>query len=892
MKILFITPHLSTGGAPQYLLKKIQELNAAHEIYCIEYNNITGGVLVVQRSQIEKILGPKLITLGEDKEDLIKWINNINPEVVHFEELPEYFCSDSVARKIYSPTRKYKIIETSHDSSFNPSSKLYFPDGFIFVSEYQKKLMSPLGVPSEVVEYPIVQKAKSDRAQALQSMGLDPNKTHFLNVGLFTSRKNQAEIIEYAKKLENENIQFHFVGNQAENFRWYWEPLMANLPSNCKWWGERKDVDTFYNAMDALLFTSRGTDNDKETSPLVIREAIGWNLPILMYNLPVYCGMYDYYKNAIWLGQKFEDNLDCIKSKMINKNQSSFEDLFDVGFDKETNKITFNYKKQDPLFLKISIKDVDSNAPIYWFENLFSDYVGYWSIPIPINHYNFAKEESFRGFKIELYNADKKLVSTKDLFIKEAPKQRFEYLNIDNPFDCLFVNYNEMFVYNVYDKFLTRPMGVVLDVGANSGLFTKLCLNKGAKRIISVEPNSECISNIRAIVSNSKNVEIVDKALSDKDGFLKFYTSKGNTTIGSVNRDHVAGIESHSVQEFSLPCITLESLLESCGIERVSLLKMDIEGAEYQVFNAIKRETFLKIDSILLEFHDNTDKRVLSLVKILTDNGYEIDDVMQQGTKNTDRAIREHENAINGTIHAVRRDLRKATLNIKAVHLQTNTNDDREKASRLSLAALEKIGVEYVLHVNNRYTSLPPSHNCARPECVSIKKTNPSSLTPAHYGCYEAFKMAIMSEFDSSLDYLMICEGDCLIEVPAEEFSSILHKVSEAMEKEKIDYFSFGDSRALDTGVIQSNVLQTPENQKLCYVTDKIIGLQCVMFSRRARSKILRYLRTEKWDAADMYFNEMFWKLNLKKGILYKRATTQADGFSLIDNESKKFIKE
>jgi hypothetical protein len=48
-KILFIAPHLSTGGLPQFLLKKIQSLINDYEIYCVEYDDITGGVLVVQR---------------------------------------------------------------------------------------------------------------------------------------------------------------------------------------------------------------------------------------------------------------------------------------------------------------------------------------------------------------------------------------------------------------------------------------------------------------------------------------------------------------------------------------------------------------------------------------------------------------------------------------------------------------------------------------------------------------------------------------------------------------------------------------------------------------------------------------------------------------------------
>jgi hypothetical protein len=44
MRILFIAPHLSTGGCPQYLLKKIVELNDSNEVYCVEYTDVTGGV--------------------------------------------------------------------------------------------------------------------------------------------------------------------------------------------------------------------------------------------------------------------------------------------------------------------------------------------------------------------------------------------------------------------------------------------------------------------------------------------------------------------------------------------------------------------------------------------------------------------------------------------------------------------------------------------------------------------------------------------------------------------------------------------------------------------------------------------------------------------------------
>ena len=68
-----------------------------------------------------------------------------------------------------------------------------------------------------------------------------------------TKEKNQAENNEYARLFTG--VQFHFVGNQAENFKDYWEPLVSNIPDNCIIWGERPDVEKFYSCMDLFLFT-------------------------------------------------------------------------------------------------------------------------------------------------------------------------------------------------------------------------------------------------------------------------------------------------------------------------------------------------------------------------------------------------------------------------------------------------------------------------------------------------------------------------------------------------------------------------------------------------------------------------------------------------------------
>jgi GR25 family glycosyltransferase involved in LPS biosynthesis len=141
------------------------------------------------------------------------------------------------------------------------------------------------------------------------------------------------------------------------------------------------------------------------------------------------------------------------------------------------------------------------------------------------------------------------------------------------------------------------------------------------------------------------------------------------------------------------------------------------------------------------------------------------------------------------------------------------------------------------------------------------------------------------------LDYIILCEGDCLLEVDLTDFIKTIKSLDEILRKENIDYFSFGDTKTLDTGILQSNIVYKPENQDMCYVTDRIIGLQCIMFSKRVRKTLFEYLRTAKWDAADIYFNNFSWEKNVKRGILTERLATQCDGYSILDKTYKTFIK-
>jgi autotransporter strand-loop-strand O-heptosyltransferase len=287
MRILFLAPHLSTGGCPQFILGRLGSMknHTDNEYYVVEYQ-CHGLDYVVQRNDIKNLIGSNFTTLYENKMILFDVIDYFQPDIIHIDEMSERLDREMV-KKLYNPDRKYRIVETCHDISFDPNSKVFHPDLYSFCTPYHEQTFADLESKYVTILYPIEeQNFKKYQKLWQKELGFDMNKKHVLNVGLWTPGKNQKEGLQIAKKYPN--MMFHFVGNQAGNFKDYWEPLMEWVPPNVKIWGERTDIHTFMTAADIFMFNSTW-----ECNPLVLREAIGHGLPIVARNLPQYVGMYD-----------------------------------------------------------------------------------------------------------------------------------------------------------------------------------------------------------------------------------------------------------------------------------------------------------------------------------------------------------------------------------------------------------------------------------------------------------------------------------------------------------------------------------------------------------------------------------------------------------------------
>ena len=308
-KILYVAPHLSTGGMPQYLYKQVSHFYKDYQVEVVDVTNSGGDSFVVQKNKIKSLV--PVHTLGE-RSELLTIVQDFKPNVIHYQEIPQDFLPVEVLNELFKDDRQHFNVVTTHSSFTNPDTITHHADKYVFVSKWSESKFAHLNIPSDSWEYPI-ENYVFDKEAARSFLGLDPTYKHVLHVGLFTPGKNQGELFEIARQLEDHKIKFHFVGNQAGNFQEYWEPLMKNKPDNCIVWGERHDVDRFYEAVDLFYFPSKF-----ELSPLSIKEALSYGLPCMFRKLHTYLDTYDDYPKVTYITEDIALNKTLLLQNLEN----------------------------------------------------------------------------------------------------------------------------------------------------------------------------------------------------------------------------------------------------------------------------------------------------------------------------------------------------------------------------------------------------------------------------------------------------------------------------------------------------------------------------------------------------------------------------------------------
>ena len=183
----------------------------------------------------------------------------------------------------------------------------------------------------------------------------------------------------------------------------------------------------------------------------------------------------------------------------------------------------------------------------------------------------------------------------------------------------------ETLIDRLYEKYGTaiQPGWVVVDIGAAIGEFTVEAALAGA-RVHAFEPNAGSINILRQnLRANSLNgVETYNLGVWSQSGEipLHFYNDEPLQAASGQRAD----VETEDIKSTSIGVISLPELLEKVG-EPINLLKLDCEGAEYEILLDQAPEVFEKIERIVMEYHDLRDGRNYQLlVDEFTKQGYQV----------------------------------------------------------------------------------------------------------------------------------------------------------------------------------------------------------------------------------------------------------------------------
>jgi len=159
-----------------------------------------------------------------------------------------------------------------------------------------------------------------------------------------------------------------------------------------------------------------------------------------------------------------------------------------------------------------------------------------------------------------------------------------------------------------------------VDIGANAGYFSLLASQYSNKKVISIEPMPENVQFLNEHIKMNKinNIEVLPIAISDKNGEIEFSNSD-NLSANTYKKESVM----FKGEGIKVQTISLQELAERNSLDSNCFIKIDVEGAEFDVLEGGK--DFLKKHhpNLMVATHDCHLAGVKEkCIQILTELGY------------------------------------------------------------------------------------------------------------------------------------------------------------------------------------------------------------------------------------------------------------------------------
>ncbi len=181
---------------------------------------------------------------------------------------------------------------------------------------------------------------------------------------------------------------------------------------------------------------------------------------------------------------------------------------------------------------------------------------------------------------------------------------------------------NEVFKFREYrsaQEIIQNSNGAIVDVGAHAGYFSLWTAVLNSKiKIYALEPVKENFDFLKQNLAenNFKNIKAENVALTRETGEINIFLSEDS---------HNHSLLPISDQVQKIKGLSLVDFIKKYKIKKISLLKMDIEGGEYEIFENLEKENFSQIENIFLEYHQSENRNFKVIENILRENGFSVE---------------------------------------------------------------------------------------------------------------------------------------------------------------------------------------------------------------------------------------------------------------------------
>ena len=202
---------------------------------------------------------------------------------------------------------------------------------------------------------------------------------------------------------------------------------------------------------------------------------------------------------------------------------------------------------------------------------------------------------------------------------------------------------NEIFFWKFYNptNLAIGSNDVVVDIGANTGVFTVFAASITRKVVYAFEPFPSTFEVLKRNIDANKLKHVIAccSAVSDKVGSTNLLLNP-NDSRQNLLMEHIFPdkIEKYQVSEnldylksdieeiektVEVPTTTLQELMDSYQIEQIDFLKLDCEGAEEAILQSTPEAYLQRVQKIAMEFHDHlTRSNHDELQKLLEETGF------------------------------------------------------------------------------------------------------------------------------------------------------------------------------------------------------------------------------------------------------------------------------